>query len=51
MEKDRRKGKNPTSPQHSMSFFLTAEFIVLIPPCSGKLSSMPYEDFKNEALV
>lgn len=51
MEKDRRKGKNPASPQHSMSFFLTAEFIVFIPPCSGKLSSMPYENFKNEALI
>ena len=51
MEKARRKGKNPASPEHSMSSFLTAEFIVLIPPCSGKLSSMPYENFKNEALI
>lgn len=51
IEKERRKERNPPSPQHSVAFFPAAEFIVLIPSCTGKLSSMPYENFKNEALI
>lgn len=50
-KRERKEERNLTSPRYSMSFFPAAEFIVLIPTCAGKLSSMPYENFKNEALI
>ena len=49
IEKERRK-ETPLLPS-TVSFFPAAEFIVLIPSCAGKLSSMPYENFLNEALI